>query len=283
MRVLQIPLNRRGEWVRATEDAPRGPFRILERLHGLEAYAAEAQSRLVQRFKDATGLTFDVERRLQRTYAIRRGPAVFVQAVLLVRLREAEACDADDNASLRVLKIATEKGSPTTWREAEVQNNVSNAVSNLVPRVYAWHALDRQSHQTTFGMLMEYLPGYQQMDSLDALRPMHLIRTADAVAKLHAAGYRHGDLCLWNVLWNEAEESVRLIDFTVGRPCDACDDDLIIVEEENLDELSRGTPMTPDEAWADAAAMMGPDRARMYASDANVEPVPGLGFGIGID
>ena len=111
----------------------------------------------------------------------------------------------------------------------------------------------------------------------------HLIRTADAVAKLHAAGYRHGDLCLWNVLWSEEEEAVRLIDFTVGRKCDPCDDDLIIVEQENLEALSRGTDMTPNEAWADAVAAMGPDRARMFSSDADVEPVPGLGFGLGVD
>lgn len=78
LRVSQLPPNIQYLRMCAPEYAPRGPFRILERLHGLEAYAAEAQSRLVQRFKDATGLTFDVERRLQRTYAIRRGPAVFV-------------------------------------------------------------------------------------------------------------------------------------------------------------------------------------------------------------
>jgi len=132
-------------------------------------------------------------------------------------------------------------------------------------------------------MLMEYLHGYQQLDSLDELRPIHLIRTADAVAKLHSAGYRHGDLCLWNVLWSEEEEAVRLIDFTVGRKCDPCDDDLIIIEEDNLDALSRGTDFSPDEAWADAVAAMGPDRARMFSSDADVEPVPGLGFGLGVD
>ncbi len=106
------------------------------------------------------------------------------------------------------------------------------------------------------------------------------------MAKLHAAGYRHGDLCLWNVLWSEEEEAVRLIDFTVGRKCveSECDDDLIIIEEDNLEELSRGTDMTPNEAWADAVAAMGPDRARMFSSDADdVEPVPGLGFGLGID
>ena len=106
------------------------------------------------------------------------------------------------------------------------------------------------------------------------------------MAKLHAAGYRHGDLCLWNVLWSEEEEAVRLIDFTVGRKCveSECDDDLIIIEEDNLEALSRGTGMTPNEAWADAVAAMGPDRARMFSSDADdVEPVPGLGFGLGID
>ena len=133
-------------------------------------------------------------------------------------------------------------------------------------------------------MLMEHLHGYEQLDALDELRPHHLIRTADAVAKLHAAGYRHGDLCLWNVLWSEEEEAVRLIDFTVGRPCDPCDDDLIIVEDDNLAALSRGTDMTPNEAWADAVAAMGPTRARMFSSDADdVEPVPGLGLGLGID
>ena len=94
------------------------------------------------------------------------------------------------------------------------------------------------------------------MDAIAELRPTMLSRTADAVAKLHAAGYRHGDLCLWNVLWSEEEEAVRLIDFTVGRPCDPCDDDLIIVEQENLEALSRGTDFSPDEAWADAVAAM---------------------------
>ena len=101
---------------------------------------------------------------------------------------------------------------------------------------------------------------------------------------VHAAGYRHGDLCLWNVLWSEEEEAVRLIDFTVGRRCDPCDDDLIIIELENMEALSRGTDMTPDEAWADAVAAMGPARARMFSSDADdVEPVPGLGLGLGVD
>ena len=122
--------------------------------------------------------------------------------------------------------------------------------------------------------------------NIDELRPHHLIRTADAVARLHAAGYRHGDLCLWNVLWSDEEEAVRLIDFTVGRQCveSECDDDLIIIEEDNLAALSRGTDFSPDEAWADAVAAMGPDRARMFSSDADdVEPVPGLGFGLGID
>ena len=81
------------------------------------------------------------------------------------------------------------------------------------------------------------------------------------------------------------EDAVRLIDFTVGRPCDEseCDDDLIIIEEDNIEALSRGTDMTPNEAWADAVAAMGPDRARMFSSDADVEPVPGLGFGLGVD
>ena len=62
-----------------------------------------------------------------------------------------------------------------------------------------------------------------------------------------------------------------------------CDDDLIIIEEDNLEALSRGTGMTPNEAWADAVAAMGPARARMFSSDADVEPVPGLGFGLGVD
>ena len=168
--------------------------------------------------------------------------------------------------------------------EAEVQTNVSRAVADLVPRVFEWRVLDRSQHTTTYGMLMEYLHGYEQVDAVEKLRPTHLIRTADAVAKLHAAGYRHGDLCLWNVLWSEEEEAVRLIDFTVGRPCDPCDDDLIIVEQENLEALSRGTDFSPDEAWADAVVAMGPARARMFSSDADdVEPVPGLGFGLGVD
>ena len=59
---------------------------------------------------------------------------------------------------------------------------------------------------------------------------------------------------------------------------------MIIVEQENLEALSRGTDMTPNEAWADAVAAMGPARVRMFSSDADdVEPVPGLGFGLGID
>ena len=62
-----------------------------------------------------------------------------------------------------------------------------------------------------------------------------------------------------------------------------CDDDLIIIEQENLEALSRGTDFSPDEAWADAVAAMGSDRARMFSSDADVEPVPGLGFGLGVD
>ena len=71
----------------------------------------------------------------------------------------------------------------------------------------------------------------------------------------------------------------------VGRKCveSECDDDLIIVEEDNLAALSRGTDFSPEEAWADAVAAMGPDRARMFSSDADVEPVPGLGFGLGVD
>ena len=50
----------------------------------------------------------------------------------------------------------------------------------------------------------------------------------------------------------------------------------------SLEALSRGTDMTPNEAWADAVAAMGPARARMFSSDADVEPVPGLGFGLGV-
>ena len=78
---------------------------------------------------------------------------------------------------------------------------------------------------------------------------------------------------------------MRLIDFTVGRKCveSECDDDLIIVDDDNLAALSRGTDFSPDEAWADAVAAMGPARARMFSSDADVEPVPGLGFGLGVD
>ena len=76
------------------------------------------------------------------------------------------------------------------------------------------------------------------------------------------------------------------IDFTVGRKCveSECDDDLIIIEQENLEALSRGTDFSPEEAWTDAVAAMGPARVRMFSSDADdVEPVPGLGFGLGID
>ena len=205
-----------------------------------------------------------------------------MQAVLLVRFQE---CDATgDDASLAVLKIATAKGAVRPPKsEAMVQWKVSLAVEGLVPRVFEAHELDRSPHTTTWGMLMEYLHGYEQLDAITELRPRHIIRTADAVARLHAAGYRHGDLCLWNVLWSDKEEAVRLIDFTVGRKCDPCDDDLIIIEEDNIEALSRGTGMTPNEAWADAVAAMGPDRARMFSSDADVEPVPGLGFGLGID
>ena len=124
-----------------------------------------------------------------------------------------------------------------------------------------------------------------RVEAFHGLRSQYLIRTADAVAKLHSAGYRHGDLCLWNVLWSEEEEAVRLIDFTVGRQCveSECDDDLIIVEDDNLAALSRGTERTPNEAWANAVAAMGTARARMFSSDADVEPVPGLGYGLGID
>jgi len=34
-RVLQFALNIKCDWVRAAEHAPRGPFRLLERIHGL--------------------------------------------------------------------------------------------------------------------------------------------------------------------------------------------------------------------------------------------------------
>ena len=61
------------------------------------------------------------------------------------------------------------------------------------------------------------------------------------------------------------------------------EDKISEVEQENLEALSRGTDLSPDEAWADAVAAMGPARARMFSSDADVEPVPGLGFGLGID
>ena len=71
----------------------------------------------------------------------------------------------------------------------------------------------------------------------------------------------------------------------VGRKCveSECDDDLIIIEEDNLEALSRGTDFSPEEAWTDAVAAMGPARVRMFSSDADVEPVPGLGFGLGVD
>ncbi len=62
------------------------------------------------------------------------------------------------------------------------------------------------------------------------------------------------------------------------------DSDRRAIVSDNLEALSRGTDMTPNEAWADAVAAMGPDRARMFSSDAeDVEPVPGLGLGLGID
>ena len=63
-------------------------------------------------------------------------------------------------------------------KEGRVQTYVSWLVEGLVPRVFEWHILDRSPQTTTFGMLMEYLHGYRQLDSLDELRPMHLIRTA---------------------------------------------------------------------------------------------------------
>ena len=58
---------------------------------------------------------------------------------------------------------------------------------------------------------------------------------------------------------------------------------LLLAAAAVLEALSRGTDFSPDEAWADAVATMGPDRARMFSSDADVEPVPGLGFGLGVD
>ena len=33
-RRFQTTLNRRGEWMRATKHLPRGPFSVLERIHG---------------------------------------------------------------------------------------------------------------------------------------------------------------------------------------------------------------------------------------------------------
>ena len=77
--------------------------------------------------------------------------------------------------------------------------------------------------------------------------------------------------------------AVKIYNFDISPSCDPCDDDLIIVEQENLEALSRGTDFSPDEAWADAVAAMGADRARMFSSDADVEPVPGLGLGLGVD
>ena len=95
-----------------------------------------------------------------------------------VELAQGRALDAlrkSHDASLAVLKIATGKGSRT---EARVQTYVSWLVEGLVPRVFEWHVLDRSPQTTTLGMLMEYLHGYEQMDSLDELRPYHLIRIA---------------------------------------------------------------------------------------------------------
>ena len=97
------------------------------------------------------------------------------------------------------------------------------------------------------GAQLGHVPGAEAYEVV-ALAPwVVLIRTADAVAKLHAAGYRHGDLCLWNVLWSEEEEAVRLIDFTVGRKCveSECDDDLIIIEDDPYFYLSYAAEKTP--------------------------------------
>ena len=86
---------------------------------------------------------------------------------------------------------------------------------------------------------------------------------------------------IWSAQPSRAQEAFR----TAWRKCveSECDDDLIIIEEDNLEALSRGTDFSPEKAWADAVAAMGPDRARMFSSDADVEPVPGLGFGLGVD
>ena len=67
---------------------------------------------------------------------------------------------------------------PIAVAESEPMQPIQCCGEGLVPRVFEWLVLDRSQHTTTYGMLMEYLQGYEQLDLLDELRPHHLIRTA---------------------------------------------------------------------------------------------------------
>ena len=48
-RVSQFGLNPRGEWVRGPEDAPRGPFQVIERLNALTEIVERGTGVLVER------------------------------------------------------------------------------------------------------------------------------------------------------------------------------------------------------------------------------------------
>ena len=48
-RMLEAFLNRSCDWVRATEHAPRGPFQLLERVHGLAEIIERGAGVLVER------------------------------------------------------------------------------------------------------------------------------------------------------------------------------------------------------------------------------------------
>ena len=62
-RVSQAALNRRGDRVRATEHAPRGPFYLLERRHGL-AEIIERRARVLEECQ----LKFESKERLNCVY-----------------------------------------------------------------------------------------------------------------------------------------------------------------------------------------------------------------------
>ena len=48
-RLLEAFLNRSCDWVRATEHAPRGPFRVIERIYGLAEIVERGGGVLVER------------------------------------------------------------------------------------------------------------------------------------------------------------------------------------------------------------------------------------------